>query len=147
MEHEIITAMWIRAGQVYVTLGIGLVANRTDSHGACGRCGKAADERKQQLDIMASDQRDQDEALRKIGQALDRQCVALELPGRRAGRTAAAHRLASHPLAGRGNARPGGSPMQQTKTVKLKTNAAGGVSLAHPAPRPGYHKAARALLW
>ena len=30
--------------------------------------------------------------------------------------------------------------MQQTKTVKLKTNDAGGVSLAHPAMRPGYHK-------
>ena len=30
--------------------------------------------------------------------------------------------------------------MQQTKTLKLKTNDAGGVSLAHPAMRPGYHK-------
>ena len=30
--------------------------------------------------------------------------------------------------------------MQQTTTVKLKTNDADGVSLAHPAMRPGYHK-------
>ena len=28
----------------------------------------------------------------------------------------------------------------QTKTVKLKTNDAGGVSLAPPGARPGYHK-------
>ena len=30
--------------------------------------------------------------------------------------------------------------MQQTKTVKPKTNDVGGVSLAHPAMPPGYHK-------
>ena len=30
--------------------------------------------------------------------------------------------------------------MQRTKTVKLTTTDAGGVSLAHPAMRPGYHK-------
>ena len=30
--------------------------------------------------------------------------------------------------------------MQRSKTVKLKTNPAGGVSLAHPAMRSGYHK-------
>ena len=27
----------------------------------------------------------------------------------------------------------------QSRTVKLKTNDAGGASLAHPAARPGYH--------
>ena len=29
--------------------------------------------------------------------------------------------------------------MQKTKTLKLKTNNAGGVALAHPTMRPGYY--------
>ena len=79
MENEIL-AMWIRAAQVFVTLGIGLGQIALIGWGL-RRMRLAADERNQQLDIMASAQRDQGQALRDIGQALDRQGAALERQG------------------------------------------------------------------
>ena len=79
MEQEIL-AMWIRAAQVFVTLAIGLGQIGMIGWGL-RRMRLAAEERNQQLDIMASTQRDQGQALRDIGQALDRQGAALERQG------------------------------------------------------------------
>jgi len=86
MEHEIL-AMWIRAAQVFVTLAIGLGQIGMIGWGL-RRMRLAAEERNEQLDIMASAQRDQGQALRDqgqalrdIGQALDRQGAALERQG------------------------------------------------------------------
>ena len=79
MEHEIL-AMWIRAAQVFVTLAIGLGQIGMIGWGL-RRMRLAAEERNQQLDIMASTQQDQGQALRDIGQALDRQGAALERQG------------------------------------------------------------------
>lgn len=79
MEHEIL-AMWIRAAQVFVTLTIGLGQIGMIGWGL-RRMRLAAEERNEQLDIMASAQRDQGQALRDIGQALDRQGTALERQG------------------------------------------------------------------
>ena len=79
MEHEIL-AMWIRAAQVFATLAIGLGQIGMIGWGL-RRMRLAAEERNQQLDIMASTQQDQGQALRDIGQALDRQGAALERQG------------------------------------------------------------------
>ena len=86
MEHEIL-AMWIRAAQVFVMLAIGLGQIGMIGWGL-RRMRLAAEERNEQLDIMASAQRDQGQALRDqgqalrdIGQALDRQGAALERQG------------------------------------------------------------------
>ena len=86
MEHEIL-AMWIRAAQVFVRLTIGLGQIGMIGWGL-RRMRLAAEERNEQLDIMASAQRDQGQALRDqgqalrdIGQALDRQGAALERQG------------------------------------------------------------------
>ena len=68
MEHEIL-AMWIRAAQVFVTLAIGLGQIGMIGWGL-RRMRLAAEERNEQLDIMAAAQRDQGQALRDIGQAL-----------------------------------------------------------------------------
>ena len=68
MEQHII-AMWAQVG---ATLIVGV--------GQCGliawglwRMGKASEERNRQLDIMEAANREQTEALGKVGQALDRQ--------------------------------------------------------------------------
>ena len=79
MEHDIL-AMWIQAAQVVVTLGIGLGQIGIIGWGL-RRMRLAAEERNQQLDIMASAQRDQGQALRDIGQALRDQSQALQDQG------------------------------------------------------------------
>ncbi|MCY3787310.1 MAG: hypothetical protein OXH63_00825 [Gemmatimonadetes bacterium] len=58
--------MWIRAAQVFVTLAIDLRQIGMIGWGL-PRMRLAAEERNQQLDIMASTQQDQGQALRDIG--------------------------------------------------------------------------------
>ena len=79
MEHGIL-AMWIQAAQVVVTLGIGLGQIGMIGWGL-RRMRLATEERNQQLDIMASAQQDQGQALRDIGQALQDQGQALQDQG------------------------------------------------------------------
>ena len=68
MEHDIL-AMWIRAAQVVVTLGIGLGQIGMIGWGL-RRMRLAAEERNRQFDIMEANQREQGQALRDTGQAL-----------------------------------------------------------------------------
>ena len=68
--------MWIRAAQVVVTLAIGLGQIGMIGWGL-RRMRLAAEERNEQLDIMAAAQQDQGQALRDIGQALRDQGQAL----------------------------------------------------------------------
>ena len=79
MEHDIL-AMWIQAAQVVVTLGIGLGQIGMIGWGL-RRMRLTAEERNQQLDIMASAQQDQGRALRDQGQALRDQGQALRDQG------------------------------------------------------------------
>ena len=72
MEHEIIAA-W---AQVFATLVVGLVQCGLIAWGL-RLMGKASDARNRQLDAMEAAQREQSEALGKIGLALDRQGEAL----------------------------------------------------------------------
>ena len=75
MDHEIV-ATWIRAAQVFVTPGIGLGQIGMIGWGL-GRMRLAAEERNRQLDIMEANQREQGQAVRDIGQALERQGAAM----------------------------------------------------------------------
>ena len=79
MEHESLV-LWIRATQVFVTLGIGLGQIGMIGWGL-RRMRLAADERNRQLDIMEANQREQGQALRDIGQALRDQGQALRDQG------------------------------------------------------------------
>ena len=72
--------MWIRAAQVVVTLAIGLGQIGMIGWGL-RRMRLAAEERNEQLDIMAAAQQDQGQALRDIGQALRDQGQALRDQG------------------------------------------------------------------
>lgn len=72
--------MWIQAAQVVVTLGIGLGQIGMIGWGL-RRMRLTAEERNQQLDIMASAQQDQGRALRDQGQALRDQGQALRDQG------------------------------------------------------------------
>ena len=69
--------MW---AQVVATAGVGLLQCGLIAWGL-RQMGRASEERSRQLDIMEANQREQGQALRQVGQALDRQGQALQQVG------------------------------------------------------------------